>query len=98
MRIPRIPVNDFWQEFTGVILNFLVFRYTFPYYELRDHYFTYPSLRVLSHTYSIVVQKPFLAHHWFLPKDFAEFLSLLLLHNGTNLEEPFLLHNPLNQY
>lgn len=98
MRIPRIPVNDHWEEFTRVIRNCLAFRDKFSCFELRDPYFAYPPIRVFRLTCSIAVQKPFLAHHWFLPMDFCEFLSPPQLHNETNPEEPFLLHNQLNQY
>ena len=61
-------------------------------------YLTLLPLRVLCHTSTIAVQKPFLAHHWFLPMDFSEFLSPPQLYKGTNPEEPFQLHNPLNHY
>ena len=61
-------------------------------------YLTLLPLRVLSHTSSIAAQKPFSAHHSFLPVDFSEFLSPPQLRNEITPEEPFLLHNPLNQY
>ena len=61
-------------------------------------YLTFLPLRVLSHTSSIAAQKPFSAHHSFLPMDFSEFLSPPQLRNEITPEEPFLLHNPLNQY